>query len=141
MAQVHAEGRPSKLTRAERPTRTPINGIRDILNVKGKEDGWHYCWVNEDNVDRYIEGGYFWVDHDVIVGDKRLSAASMGSKISKPVGNGVTAFLLRCPDEIYDDEIARIEEATAATEDSLKQSTNKSDGQYGNVSISRKRVV
>jgi len=138
MAQVHAEGRPSKLARSERPVRTPINGTRDILNVKGQEEGFHYCWVNEDNVDRYLDGGYDFVTHDVTVGDKKLSAASMGSKINKAVGNGVQAFLLRCPNDVYEDELKQIADATDETEATLVSANNKSDGQYGTISVSHK---
>lgn len=139
MANVHATGRPSKLNRSDRPTRTPINGARDILNVRGKEAGFHYCWVNEDNVDRYVEGGYDFVTHEVIVGDKRLEATAQGSKHTKAVGNSVTGYLMRCPEEVYEDELARIAEATDDTEASLVE--NKSDGQYGNISISQKKTA
>lgn len=136
MAQVHAEDRPSKLNRSERPVRTPINGARDILNVRGQEAGFHYCWVNEDNVGRYLEGGYEFVSHDVIVGDKKIEATAMGTHHTKAVGNGVTGYLMRCPEEFYEDELRNVAQKTNEVESTLN---NKSDGQYGNVEISSKR--
>lgn len=137
MAQAHVEDRPSKLNRSDRPSRTPINGARDILNVRGQEVGFHYCWVNEDNVDRYLDGLYEFVSHAVVVGDKKLEAAAMGTKHTKAVGNGVTAYLMRCPDDIYEDELKSIATKTNEVESTLNQ---KSDGQYGNVEIQSKRV-
>ncbi len=134
---IRAEERPTKLTRSERPTRTPINGSRDVLNVRGQEEGFHYCWVNESNVDRYLEGDYEFVTHEVIVGDKKLQAAAMGSKHSKAVGNGVTAYLMRCPDEIYQDELKSVATKTNEVESTLNE---KADGQYGNIEVSRKRI-
>ncbi|OHE79023.1 MAG: hypothetical protein A3F67_10960 [Verrucomicrobia bacterium RIFCSPHIGHO2_12_FULL_41_10] len=143
MAQVHAEvgTRPSKLNRSDRPVRTPINGQRGILTVRGQEEGYHYCWVNEDNVDRYEEGSYEFVSHDVIVGDKKLSAASMGSKISKKVGNDLVAYLMRCPNEVYEDELRGVEEKTADTEQTILKSGQHSDGFSGKVLLSNKEVV
>lgn len=134
---IRAEERPTKLNRSERPTRTPINGSRDVLNVRGQEEGFHYCWVNEDNVDRYLDGDYEFVTHEVIVGDKKLQAAAIGAKHSKAVGNGVTAYLMRCPDEIYQDELKSIATKTNEVEATLH---DKAEGQYGNVEISRKRI-
>lgn len=133
---IHATERPSKLNRSERPSRSPINGSRDILNVRGQEEGFHYCWVNEDNIDRYLSGDYEFVSHEVTVGDKKIEAAAMGSKHSKAVGNGVTAYLMRCPNEVYEDEIRNINEKTDAIESTLKQ---KADGQYGDITVSTKR--
>jgi hypothetical protein len=131
-----AEERPSKLNRSERPTRSPINGSRDILNVRGQEEGFHYCWVNEDNVDRYLDSDYEFVTHEVIVGDKKIEAAAMGSKHSKAVGNGVTAYLLRCPNDIFEDELRSVAEKTNQVESTLN---NKTDGQYGDINVSVKR--
>lgn len=132
--------RPSKVNRADRPTRTPIHGKRDILGVKGMEAGFHYCWVNDDehgNVERYFEGGYDFVTHDVIVGDKKINAASqVGGKVSKPVGNGLIAFLMRCPDDVYEAEMGAIHDEVDEKEAAMKANLNsKIDGRYGEVEI------
>lgn len=133
--------KPSTLNRSERPTRVPINGLRDIMNVRGQEPGWHYCWVNEDNCPRYELGGYEFVSHEVIVGDRKIDSASMiGGKVAKAVGNGVTAYLMRCPQEVFEEEQRLINERTDATEQSLRENLNAGgDGRYGKVEIGRGR--
>ena len=142
-AKVILEDRPSSLNRSERPKRVPINGRRDILTVIGQEPGWHYCWVNEDKVPRFQQGYYEFVSHDCVVGDVAVNQASMiGGKISKAVGNGVTAYLMRCTDEDFEEdnrlELAEIK----AREDSMKAQLNSSaDGRYGKVVIEQNKPV
>lgn len=133
------EGRPSEVTRSERPKRTPIHGTRDILSVKGLLPGRHYLWVNDDggNVDRHLEARYYFVEHDVIVGDKKINAASqIGGRISKAVGNGVTAFLMWCTEEDYQEELDLLHDEVDERERSMKEALNsKADGRYGQVEI------
>ena len=136
-----APERPSTLNRSERPQRVPINGLRDKIAVRGQEPGWHYCWVNEDNVDSYLLGGYEFVTHEVRVGDRKIDNASMiGGKVATKAGNGITAFLMRCPQEIYEEEMALVQERTDDTEQSLRANLNSgADGRYGKVEIGRGR--
>jgi hypothetical protein len=135
MTKPALEERPSKINRAARPERTPINGYRDILSVAGKEPGFHYCWVNEDKVPRYESALYEFVTHDVKVGDRRINAASqVGGKITLAVGNGVTAYLMRVLDEYYDEDMAKLNTELDELEAGLRANFNsKADGRYGNV--------
>lgn len=135
--------KPSTLNRSERPTRVPINGLRDKMSVRGQQPGWHYCWVNEDKVDRYISGGYEFVTHEVQVGDRKIDNASMiGGKVAMAVGNGITAYLLRCPEDIFKEEMSLVDERTDQTEQSLREGLNSgADGRYGKVEIGRKRTI
>ncbi len=143
------EDRPSSTERADRPTRVPIHGRRSVLEVKGQEPGYHYFWANdivnnaEGNLDRYLDAGYEFVTHQCIVGDRKVDAAtSIGGKISKAVGNGVTAFLMRCPDEIYHEELAFMTHAADEVTAGIKASLNsKEEGKYGEVKISNREVV
>lgn len=133
------ENRPSSLNRSERPKRVPIHGHRDKLSLRGAQPGWHYCVVNDDggNVDRYLEGGYEFVTHDVTLGDKKINAASqIGQKVSLPVGNGLIGFLMRCPEEIYQEELDLLNQETDEKEAGMKRQLNsRNDGQYGQVEI------
>src|ERR1035437_3870371 len=127
MGRPKNEDRPQSLNRSERPKRVPINGLRDKLTVVGQEVGWHYCWVNEDKVDRFQLAFYEFVTHDCIIGDKHCDAATMiGGKHSKAVGNGMTAYLMRCTQEDFDsdnkEELAQIK----AREDAMKRELNSS---------------
>lgn len=129
------EDRPSTVNRSDRPKRVPINGVRDILAVKGKEPGWHYCWVPEHYTAQYEAGEYEYVTHEVIVGDRRINAGSqIGSKVSLPVGNGITGFLMRCLEEVYLEEKAWVHQQADEQEGAMRDAA-KEGGRYGNVSI------
>ena len=133
-------------TRANRPNRVSIHGPRDVLTAKGQEPGWHYCWVNDiinsngqSNVEMYINGGYKFVIEDVIVDEAKVDNPSqIGSKVSKNVGNGMTAFLMRIPEEWHLEDMVEQEKRTRDSEDGLIP--NKDDSSfYGKLSI-RSRV-
>ena len=134
------ESRPSSINRSERPARVPIHGYRDTLAVNGQEAGWHYCWINDYNVDKYLAGGYEYVTHEVTVGHTKLNEGSqIGRNVSKPVGNGLIAYLMRCPEEIYQEEHAALEALVNERESSMRGELNSGkDGQYGRVSIQHK---
>ncbi len=135
--EVGLEDRPSKLNRSNRPTRGAIHGKRNKITVTGTEAGFHYCWVNEDNVERFIEDGYEFVTHDVKVGDKAINKDSqIGGKVSKNMGNSVTAFLMRCTDEIHKEIMDMLNKEVDETEQTMKRSLNSGgDGLIGQVKI------
>lgn len=141
MGRPKKEDRPTSLNRSERPDRVPVNGKRDILTVIGQEKGWHYCWVNEDKVPRFQMGNYEFVDHDCVIGDRKIDAASrIGGKISKAVGNGVTAYLMRCPQEEFEEDERNHMAEVKAREDQMRRELNSSsDGRYGKVVIEQNK--
>lgn len=140
MARPKLEDRPTRINRSDRPKRQPINGYRDLLSVQGKEEGYHYCWVNEDKVPRYEQGWYEFVTHDVIIGDKKVNtAAQLGGKVSLAVGNQMTAYLMRIPVEYYEEDMKAQANAVDEVEASMKAKLNSgADGQYGSVEIGRR---
>lgn len=137
MAKVKAEDRPSKLNRSERPQRVPINGLRDKLSIKGQEEGFHYVIVNDYNVDTYVLAGYDFVTHDVTIGDRHIDAAqSTGGKVNIPVGNGVTGFVMRIPNEFYEEDRAEEQADLDDKEKAMRvQLNSKDDGRYGKFEI------
>ena len=137
------EDRPSKVDRSDRPKRVPINGYRNILSVQGQEPGWHYCWVNEDNVPRYEQAAYEFVTHDVIVGDRRVNAASqIGGKVSLAVGNRLQGYLMRVLQEYYDEDMAAMNAEVDKQDAGMQSELNSgADGQYGNVKIEQSKPV
>lgn len=143
MAKPKLEDRPSQTNRSERPKRNPINGHRDILNVQGQEEGYHYCWVNEDKVSRYEQAWYEFVTHDVVVGDRKVNAAAqVGGKVSMSVGNNLTAYLMRVPQEYYDEDRAAEQLDLDEKEASMRASLNSGgDGRYGKVEISQNKPL
>lgn len=136
-----SEDRPNELNRSERPARTPIHGLRDKLSVTGTEAGFHYTWVNDYNVDAYLAGGYDFVTHNVKVGDKHINtAASEGGKVSLPVGNGIIGFLMRIPEEYYNQDMQDLQTELDEKEKALYAELNsKTDGRYGQVEISQSK--
>lgn len=140
---VETPTRVSKTNRSGRKKRAPIHGYRSILGVQGLEEGWHYVWINDDQVDRFLEGGYDFVEHSVIIGDRSIDAASqVGGRISKAVGNGVTGFLMRCPEEIYQEELAMLEQDVSEKESAMKNRLNSGeDGRYGKVVINQSKPI
>lgn len=137
------DSRPSKIDRSGRPKRVAIHGLRDKLTVKGKEPGWHYCLVNDDKVPLYEAAGYEFVSHEVQIGDRHVDAAQeVGGNVSIKVGNGVIGYLMRCPEEVYQEEMQLVDDETNAKESALFKSLNsKEDGKYGEVRVEQSKPL
>ncbi len=126
--------RPSK-----RPNRIPVSGKRDILTVEGKDPNYKYTWVNDTNgmVQRFQQGGYEVVEHEVIVGQNQADHSNPTSKaVSMNVGQGVTAYLMRIPKEWHDEDMKDKHNRIDRSEADLKRTLNSGkDGTYGKVTI------
>lgn len=86
--------------------RTPINGMKTKLTLTGEEPGFHYVWVNDENVGTFQDASYEFVNHPIKVGNRHIDVSDMqGAKISRNVGNGVVAYLMRVPDEFYQEDM------------------------------------
>lgn len=132
----HVEGRPVRgEPRAERVNRVPINGIRDVLAVRGIREGFHPCWVNEPLVPRYLEAGYTFVDYEVSFGAQHVNQGnSIGARYSRDMGKGTVGYLMEVPQEYYDEDRAREALELEHTEASLGR--NPGQGlDHGTVSI------
>lgn len=129
--QSRAEGRPKR--------RIPVSGYRDILTVEGKEYGYVYRWVNDvDNrIARFQEGGYELVEHEVEVGQRTVdNPGKYGSVVSKDVGKGRTAYLMRILEEFYAEDQAAKQRNILDAEIDMKRALNSGrDGTYGKVKI------
>lgn len=139
------EARNEVAQKTRKRTRIPLDGReRNILNVKGKEKGYHYCFVNDDrnNISRYLDAGYEFVEHDVEIGDQKVTKASNeDSKASKVVGTTregkpMVAYLMRIKQEWYDEDMAAFHETVDKSEEEMKRQLNSGeDGTYGQVKI------
>lgn len=122
-----------------RVRRTPV-GQRNILSVSGKEEGYHYRFVN-DTGDRvqseFLDNGWEVVkNEDVRIGDKRLGAAtSIDSAARASVGKGEQAILLRIRDDWYKEDQEAKQAYVNKTEEALREKAL--DGTYGKFDISR----
>ncbi len=125
-------------TTRKRTSRTPINGRRSVLGVKGKDPNFEYRIVNDvnDRIAEFQERGYEIVtDGEVTVGDKRVGKVSAsGSPVEISVGQGTRALLMRIPKEFYAEDQKAKAANIAAIEADIKAETRK-DGNYGSIKI------
>lgn len=123
-------------TSATRRVRTPINGERTILQVsqRSQEPGWHYAWILEKNVYGAQEAGYEHVRHAVEVGQKRIDVGQgQGSYVTQPSGGGQLLFLMRQPEEFYQEDL-KIPAQKAAEQFQARVADLSRDGLDGSIS-------
>ena len=111
-----------------RPTRTPVSQQRHLLTVQSRDPGFVYRWVNDIDarIEMYKEGGWESVTENLKVGDTKVgTATAVGSAISKPVGNGITAVLMRIKKEWYDEDQAAKLARVRQLEDDLNSHADK----------------
>ena len=125
------------MANVKRPARTPI-GQRSRLNVKGKEAGFHYRIVNdnEGRVQDFIDAGYEIVsDSSVTVGDKRIANPTQeGSPVKVHVGAGQQAYLMRIKDAWYTEDQGSTQAQINELEDGMKA---QSKADYGSITITK----
>lgn len=125
--------------RPSRPSRTPINGTRNILKIKGQEAGYMYRVVNDEG-DRIAElesAGYELVkDKSVQVGDRRVANPTQeGSPVKVSVGKGTQAYVMRIREDWYkEDQKAKLERVNELDRQ-MKSDANKA-ADYGKIEIS-----
>ena len=144
---VPKRGRPTNASRkeaieAKRPQRIPLDGSRTRLHLdeKGLDPAFHYKWVNDvdDKIHRFINAYYEHVtaEEGLKIGQRSIdsSTGELASVVSRDVGLGIKAYLMKIPKE-YHEEDKKVKEAL--TEDrasSLKHSLNMGqEGTYGEV--------
>ena len=127
MSRVATEKRPDR----SKSTRTPL-GKRNKLSFDNLEEGYVYRVINDvdSRLEQAVEGGYEFVTGKGKLGDSRAAeGTAIDSRVSKPVGNGVTGYLMRIRDEFYKEDQAAKAARIDETEKSMKPDT--SAGQYG----------
>ena len=118
--------------------RASINGTRNKLTIVGKEPGYVYRIVNDqdDRIMDLQERGYEIVTHSATVGDKRVGTPKKeGSPVEISVGGGKKAYLMRQKQEWYDEDQAAKQELVDDLEATLKSDSNSD---YGKLEITRK---
>lgn len=121
-----------------RVTRASINGVRNVLTVSGKEPGYHYRIVNDegDRIAQMQERGYEIVtDQTVKVGERRVANPTQeGSPVMASVGGGKKAFVMRIPDEFYQEDKAAKAKYVDDMEGSMVRTAK--EGNYGKLELS-----
>lgn len=130
--------------RQNRSTRVPIGTPRGRLEIRGKEPGFHYAVINDYNVDEALEQGFEFVTHNVQVGTRRIGIGKRedgSAAVYFPVGAGVTGYLMRIPQELYDDDMKNYHKNFVdPTEDGIRRQSNN-NGLQGTVEIARKPQI
>lgn len=132
-AQPSAEA----VARRNRRSRSPIDGRRNILTVKGLAPGMVGRWVDNtpERVDQLMERGYEPVRKPVQVGDLSIdSGAVMGEVTTKRVGGGKEAILMQIPEEWYKADQAEKQRIVDERETATKQDA-KDKQFYGKVTV------
>jgi hypothetical protein len=126
---------------AKRTTRrTPINGVRNVLTVQGKDPDFEYRIVNDegDRVAQFESMGYEVVtDQNVKVGDRRIANPTKeGSPVQVSVGGGVKGYVMRIKKDWYAEDQASKQSRVNETEEAMKKDARK-NADYGKLDISQ----
>lgn len=127
-------------TRTQKSTerkRIPVGDNRDILTVEGKDDGYVYRWVVDiDNrIQRFQDGGYEFVEHNVAVGIPSVNQAQTDGKlVTKQTGGTRSSYLMRIKREWYEEDQAAKAKNIDESELAMKRKLNSGEeGRYGEV--------
>jgi len=133
--------------------RVPVSGMRDIMTVLNKEEGYAYRWVTDidekgSRIYKYKRGGWEMspletTEGEIIVGEEAVFRTENKEDIIRlHVGAGQFAYLMRIKKEWYDEDQKAKADAIDEVEATITRtgsSTGESFGQYGSISIDSKR--
>lgn len=126
--------------RRERPGRPDINGRRDVLTVKNKDEDYEYRWVNdvEGRIQEFQSLGWELATGDEEVARKGITdPLPVGSVKRKPVGGGVEAVLMRIYKEWYEENKAEHAASVDRMEASYMSPPAELKGGYGKISYDK----
>jgi hypothetical protein len=91
-----------------RKKRTPLVAQKRLISFP-KDSEYNYRWVNdtEGNIHRFQKAGWEHVDakgKELEVDQNFQDASWRQSALSQKVGGGITAYVMRIPKEIYDED-------------------------------------
>lgn len=137
-----------------KPKRVPVSGMRDIMTVLNKEEGYEYRWVTDvdekgSRIYKYKRGGWEMsplqtADGNIIVGEEAVFRTEAKEDIIRlHVGGGQFGYLMRIKKEWYDEDQKDKAAEIDAMEDTITgtgSSTGENFGQYGKVTIDSKKI-
>ena len=126
---------------ASKRTRVPVSGNKDILTVKGKDDGFVYRWVNdtdEGRIQTFKDAGYETVDApDIETGGTDVKeATTLGKTVTKNVGQGTTAVLMKIDRKWYKEDQDAKAKVVRSKVESLNEHIEGLSGKHGSINIS-----
>ena len=123
------------IARRNRRTKSPIDGRRNILTVKGLAPGMVGRWVDNtpERMEQLMERGYEPVRSAVQIGDISIDGgAPVGAIKTKRVGGGREQVLMQIPEEWYKADQAEKQKIVDSREQATKHE-DKTSGFYGKV--------
>jgi len=126
----------------ERKKRIPVSGEgRNIFTIEDRDPNYHYRWVNDKDgrIQRFLEGWWELVPK-VETGERSVDSASdPDSLVSKKVGGGMVAYLMRIKNEYWEDDKSAKAKRVEEVEESMFRNLNKEEkGLTGKVTFERK---
>lgn len=127
-----------------RPKRIPVyEGNRNKIVVANLDhQNYQYRWVNdtENRIAMFKQGGWEMVDKaGKAVGDGGVDSSNVvGSALSRGMGGGVTAYLMRIPKELWLEDQARKEREDIAPLEAEMRRNAKATADYGRIDINSK---
>lgn len=136
-------GRTDRKETVRKADRVPLDGqrLRLALNERNLDPAFKYKWINDekDKLRIYKDAGFVHVyeSEKIAVGQRSIdNAENPDSVVSRYVGMGVTAYLMKQPIEFAKEDAALRAANIDRLEADMKRSLNSGkDGQYGNVEI------
>ncbi len=121
-----------------RPSRRPVS--RRVVLSAPQRAGYVRRWVNdaEGRIKIFEEGGWKPVQNDpgLETADKsRLAESSLGSVVTRHVGNSMKSVLMEIKQEYFNEDQAKKAENIKASESDIL--SRRADGQYGKIEIER----
>ena len=126
---------------AKSRVRHPIGAKRDVLTVQNPDENYVYRVVNDNpgRIDRFKEAGYELVENATLGTSHADGSQADAGVVSKDVGKGVTAYVMRQRRDWYDEDQAakqrRIDEAEDGMRKKKVNPNESTDGTYGEVKI------
>jgi len=122
--------------------RTPASDQRDITSVHDTPEGYTDRWVNDNSgrIEKFKRYGYELVEEAQVGSAGVDDTHSEQGVVSKDMGKGVTAYLMRQRNDYFKEDQAEKQRLIDETEDSMRQdikSNETTDGQYGTVKVGR----
>jgi hypothetical protein len=128
------ENSETRVNELDRPRRSFIEDTKDIMTVKGKDDGYVYRWVNDERgrVQRMMEAGYDVVQEDVSVGDaNQLMDSGSNTTMTVDRVHGVKGILMRIRKEFVEEDRKARAKRIDRTEEQMLRDLKGADGRYG----------
>ena len=123
------------MAKVQRKERIPVNGNRDILTVRDKDDDYEYRWVLDipGRLEKFKDAGWEVVEDAVRVGQNAVDSGSRLGTATIMTRGTQTLVLMRVKREWYDEDQLAKQELVDAREETMMQEARQGriEGQSG----------